>query len=87
MRALQDVDEFLNWVHPGRELKMLRAEARHDKVLLSDQLWRCLCLKPLHGMALSRPEGITEKVATNMVAVDEALPKSFASYDYLIHHA
>ncbi|CAE7944029.1 unnamed protein product [Symbiodinium necroappetens] len=41
-----DVDEFLNWVHPGRELKMLRAEARHDK-------------------------GITEKVATNMVAVDE----------------
>ena len=29
----QDVDEFLNWVHPGRELKMLRAEVRDDKVL------------------------------------------------------
>ena len=55
---------------------MLRAEARHDKVLLSDQLWRCLCLKPLHGMALSRPEGITEKVATNMVAVDERFPRA-----------
>ncbi|CAE7296183.1 cal-1 [Symbiodinium natans] len=28
-----DVDEFLNWVHPGRELKMLRAEVRDDKAI------------------------------------------------------
>mmetsp|Transcript_8037 Transcript_8037/g.18760 ORF Transcript_8037/g.18760 Transcript_8037/m.18760 type:complete len:666 (+) Transcript_8037:56-2053(+) len=28
-----DVDEFLNWVHPGRELKMLRAEVQDDKAV------------------------------------------------------
>ena len=32
MYLSEDVDEFLNWVHPGRELKMLRAETRDDKV-------------------------------------------------------
>ncbi|CAE7655748.1 cal-1 [Symbiodinium pilosum] len=28
-----DVEEFLNWVHPGRELKMLRAEVPDDKAI------------------------------------------------------
>ena len=53
--ALQDVDEFLNWVHPGRELKMLRAEARHDKALLSDQTMAVL-LSVVHG-AFLEPRG------------------------------